>query len=289
MQGRFLPQNYGYAGAIRTGKIMVENGRLVIKTPQLSLHAPLPFYTCDSASSFAARELTKRDIQAATIELNIPINPVEENGTIGHKVCLASEAGETYVIGLASPIDKFLGLFPYARMAQSSWLMNYFNGQAGNPFHRSPGAEIFEQPSWKLSGIAPLVRPLAAKNLADGRLAVAELGLGSISGLFYLALITRLMRFDDQSKSAIIEWNDNLYLKLPVNDLLWIKDKISGLKKHPLEVIEMLDRLQMVDFESRIPDASLRDQGRDFKSEAWQIVVEFLNKLPVAGIQAGLK
>ena len=286
LQSGFLPQNYGYAGAIRSGNIAVEKGRLVIKTPPLSLDAPLPFYTCDSASNFAARELTRQNIQAATVELNIPISPVEENGAIGHKVCLANDASGAYVVGLASPIDKFLGLFPCARLEEAAWIMAHFNGVAGNPFHYFPEAQISEQPAWKLNGVDPLIRPILAKNAANGRLAIAEMGLGSISGIFLLALVARIMRFDSKSKSAVVEWNDNLYVKLPVNDLVRIGYQIGRLKSRPRALLELLDRLQLVDHENRIPNAALSSQGQALISEAWTSVVEFLSKLPAGDIQA---
>jgi hypothetical protein len=289
LQARFTPQNYGYAGAIRTGQIIVENDQLVIKTPQLTLQAPLPFYTCDSASNFAARELTRQNIQAATVQLNIPVSP-KEHGAIGHKVCLASEGKEDYVVGLASPIDSFLGFFPLARLEEAYWIMTYLNGVSGNPFHRSPDAQIFEHPEWILNGFDPRIRPLLAKNLADGRLATAEmgmaLGMNSNSGYFFLILVANIMRFDSNSKSAVIEWNDNLYLKLPVDSLVQIRDYSNEFKSHPGMAFEHLHWLKLLEQENRILNPTLNSQGQALVIEAWPSVVEFLAKLPAEDIQA---
>jgi len=264
---------------------MVEKGELVIKTPALSLDATLPFYSCDSASNFVARELTREGILAAKACLNIPIVPVEENGMLGHKVCLASEGKENYVVGLASPIDSFLGLFPCTRLDEAAWLMAYFTGETTNPFHRSPEAQIFEQPAWQLNGIDTMVKPLLAKNLADGRIAIAELGLGSVTGMFYLALVARIMRLDSKLKSAIIEWNSNLYLQMPAKDLVRIRDKVSKLESRPLAALELFNGLQRVHLDKRIPNTLLRDQGKALMNEAWPSVVEFLAKLPAEDLQ----
>ena len=289
LQSRFLPQNYGYAGAISAGSLEVEKGRLVLRTPEISLHHPLPFYTCDSASHFAARELTRLDIQTGLIDLNIPISPADENGSIGHKVCLAYEAPNDYVIGLASPIDKFLGTHPFTLNNQVPWIANYFSSSmAVNPFHRSPNARIIEEPSWQLHGIDPLIRPLMAKNLADGRLAIAEMGLGSMQGYLFFVLVARIMRFDSGSKSAVIEWNDNLYLQLPVSDLVQIRNWVCRLQNRPPAVRELLDRLELIKHENRVLNHNLNHPGRELLSEAWLIVIEFLSKLPAGDIQTAL-
>ena len=289
LQSKFRTQNYGYAGAIRTGQIVVENDLLVIKTPALSLDAPFPFYTCDSASSFATRELTRQGLQAATLQINIPRLPAGHS-TLGHRVCLARNESGLYILGLATPIDKFLGLFPLVRMEEASWIMAHFEGDASNPFHRSPNAEIFEQPEWKLNGFDPRIRPLLAANQADGRLASVEMGLSlyrdANASYLFLIIVASIMRFDNNSKSVVIDWNDNLYLKLPVNDLPRLRDHLKAAKSRPMSLMTELDQLQMLARENMVPDPALSRRGQSLIIEAWPNVVEFLMKLPAEEIQS---
>ncbi|HTY12827.1 MAG TPA: hypothetical protein VMD02_01420 [Candidatus Omnitrophota bacterium] len=287
LQGKFLPQNYGYANAIHDGLIKLENDRLTVKTPSLSIDQPLPFYTCDSASHFAARELMSLGIGSAVVELNIPLLPPGENGTLGHKVCLAVENERDYVVGLATPIDRFLGINPSASLNEAPWLDRYFS-VATNPFKHGFESRIFEHPFWRLRGIDTMVRPLAAENLPDGRLALAELGIGSAHDYLYMALVARILRFDPASYGAEVQWNDNVYLKLPLTELEMIKNYVAQIADNPAAARELLYKLDAVSYEHIIFNTSLDQQGRNLISRGWSSVVEFLSKLPALDIQKAL-
>ncbi|HTY12826.1 MAG TPA: hypothetical protein VMD02_01415 [Candidatus Omnitrophota bacterium] len=287
MQGKFLPQNYGYANAIRTGYLEADNGRLTIKTVSLTPDKPLPFYTCDSASHFAALELQKEGIRASIADIAIPIHPVQDYGNFTHKLCLAHDGDQSFMMGLATPVDRFLGINPCALVDDVPWAKYHLN----SVIKASPSllnARIYEHPSWNLMGIDVMIRPLLAANLPDGRLAIADIGMGSSHGIFYLMLVARIMRFDPDAPKITVEWNDNLFLRFPVNDLPLIRNTVSRLKSDPTAARDALRKFGFIETENHIVQYRSDDPGNELIAQAWPSMVEFIAKLPAGDIQKQL-
>jgi len=285
LRSRLKPQAYGYAGAIKKGQLSLEQRQLTLKTPALRLDRDLPFYTCDSASALITRELTALDIEAVVIELAIPIHPQEDCGSVVHKVCLAKGEHEALIIGLAQPLDQLLGFYPHTSFKQASWIFNHFTGQAYNPFLLAPHAEIEERPSWNLSGVDPLIKPLAAQVSNNGTLNLVELAVGMVQNTLLLATVARVLHFDPASHRTFSQWNTNIYFELPITDLSEIINELTASRPDLITSLGFLRATGLGNVEVRQPNDQLAKQGLAFLQSTWPSVVQFITKLPQAELQ----
>lgn len=285
-QDRFRPENYGYAHAIENGRLKVAGTRLAVENPPLSFARPLTSFSCDSASALITRELTREGLTACIVTLDLPVAPAETAGTIIHKVCLAVEDERSYIVGLAAPLDQFLGLFPFKKLEEAPWILKRLEQQGINPFVQSPDADILELPAWDLSGIDPMVKPLNARVIGPDKFGLIELGLGLARQRLYVVLVKRILSFDCNRSSAVLEWNEDNYLCLPLEHLRPIAEGIVRSAADPQNILRGLADKNWAFREERKTNAALRDQGQALLTEAWPAVAAFFTKLPIEDIQA---
>lgn len=278
----FKPENYGYANAIKAGPLRLTGQRLAVEIPPVSFSEPFTAFSCDSASGLIAQELTRAGITCGIAKLNLPVIADNEQGSIVHKICLANEDNHTFIIGLATPLDQFLGLYPFKELATVSWTLRGLDRQAVNPFVTRPNAVVQEIPSWDLGGIDPMIKPLLAKTIGRN-LGLVELGLGLQQRTFYVALVARIISLDSTRSSAVLEWNQNTYLALPLRHL---QEIAKGIEHFGADRQSLLRGLKDNNwsFSEEITNPVLRESGEALINEAWPTITAFFAQLPVAEI-----
>jgi hypothetical protein len=285
-QARFRPENFGYANAIKSGSLRIEDGMLELMTVPMPLQSPPEYFGYSGASMSVVKELTKEGVSSMALEIKLPVEGREREEAILHSICIAEEGVERFVIGLTPPLDDLLGIYPFERFEAVNWLRNYKGDMLGeNPFRSSPDAEIWEIPAWNIGEPDTKTKPLMARIVRGNMLGIAELGLGVANGQFCALLVSRILAFDPCNCVLISEWENDLGLFLPQNrwDFHALDLSLSGDRR--VEIFPDLEVSRLASSKIRKRAAWREKEGARLLFAVWPTVAEFFGKLPVADIQ----
>lgn len=287
---RYFPaKRYGYAGAIETGKVVVEKGRLAIETPPLSL-SNLPFFSCRSASALMARVLRNEGFQCAPEEISIPILPKGADGQISHQVCLGQERDGAFFVGL-TPYDKLIGTFPYKKRSLPIGFDLDFMWASPSPASLSSDKKeeplLYDTPTWPIPGFNNSTVALFAHE-EQNQLRFCSLGIAAKPGTLNILLVAQIMERDKRMFSLSGKWAGSILIETPSHNIPDLIGTVSKPSAYPQHSFEGLLKKGQASFFPLRENESLAHEGFGLFIEAWPYVVTFIKKLPVEAIQTAL-
>jgi len=284
----FPATRYGYAGAIKTGKVVVEKGQLAIETPPMSLNN-LPFYSCDIASILMTRVLTREGIDCGQMVMPIAVQPTQDDGTIYHKICVGQENDSIFFVGV-TPIDQLLHIFPFGRANIPFGFGSELMPAAYNPFHGSRNQETMlqERPSWPIPGCNSSVIPLFARQ-QENRLELCEFGVAAQSGTLYLCLVARIMEGQGRIFSFSGKWAASIIIETATSNIQQLIELVSKPSLHPATSLQNLLETGQANYATHRENETLYNDGLGLFAEGWPFIVTFIQKLPVEAIQRAIE
>ncbi|KAF0134436.1 MAG: hypothetical protein FD145_661 [Candidatus Saganbacteria bacterium] len=280
----FFPfANYGYAGAIRQGRLQVEE---IGGAPRLSIISPpitypsstLPsFYSCDTASEILLHEARWRGLIAQKIEVNFPyISSAGNQEEIMHKLVVVREEGNTYLVGL-TPFDVLFGIYPFKERAGD------FLPRVSSSLEEPRTLVMRENPSWSLEEFNFQMMTLQTRFL-DGcntALLTADLGIGRMKGALVIACVNRMFRFNG---TLAVEGESDFFLSLPINQLSCIIEKMRFFNQDPLSSLLFLSENNLSRNVMGFSDGLAERATQSLAFDSWPITAQVLYKLPIEQI-----
>ncbi len=286
LQPHFPPANYGYAGAIRQGRLQAEKiggaPRLSIISPPITYPSPTPppFYSCDTASEIFLHEARWRGLIAQKIEVNFPyVSSAGNQEDIMHKLVVVREGGKTYLVGL-TPFDVLFGIYPFKEITRDFLFQT-------SSLERPKLLMLEENPSWPLEEFNFRMMPLQTRFLegCNTALLTADLGVGRMKNSLIIACVNRMFRFNG---TLAVEGENNFFLSLPINQLSYIIDGMRSFDKDPLSSLLFLSENNLSRNVMGFSDDLSEQATQRLALESWPITAQVLYKLPIGQIMQKL-